>query len=56
MGEVVFVNFRVVVVGFLNLSLGVGLVLGGVVFYCDFRERSFDCSFRRKYDREMFLS
>lgn len=33
MGEVVLVNFRVVVVGFLILSLRVGLVLGGVVFF-----------------------
>lgn len=56
MGEVVLANSRAVVAGFLNLSSGVGLALGGVVFYRDSRERSLDRSPRRKYDREMPLS
>lgn len=48
MGEVVLANSRAVVAGFLNLSSGVGLALGGVVFYRDSRERSLDRSPRRK--------
>lgn len=53
MGEVVLANSRVVVAGFLILSSGVGLALGGVGFYRDYRERSLDRSPWRKYDREM---
>lgn len=57
MGEVVLANSRAVVAGFLILSSGVGLALGGVVFfYRDSIERSLDRSPGRKYDREMPVS
>lgn len=56
MGEVVLANSRAVVAGFLILSSGVGLALGGVGFYRDYRERSLDRSPWRKYDREMPVS